>query len=244
MSPATSRTGKQLTEQQIIKAAIKIADEKDIDALTIRGLAAELGVGTMTLYGYFHGKGEILDGMANHILGGFSIPEIPANSSPKVVFCRLGAALLELMREHPSVIRLLSTRVTGSHVSMRGAVEALVARLRAAGFTGAGAVRAYGLLMVYTLGFASYQTPRPWARSDAPDVSELRRQRKHFYASLPRPDFENVVDFADAMVSVATDEQFRYGLERLVAGLLADPTSAGRSKPAASARRTTRTRRT
>lgn len=63
--------GTMLSRDKIIEAALDIADsESDLDKLTIRRLASDLGVGAMTLYAYFRGgREEILDGMADHILG-------------------------------------------------------------------------------------------------------------------------------------------------------------------------------
>jgi AcrR family transcriptional regulator len=223
-SAASSRKGPRnsrgLTPEQIIEAATRICDEESIEALTIRRLASDLGVGAMTLYSYFRNKEEILDGIADHILGHFRLP--PAGeTSPAVVVRTIAWAFLRMMREHPSIVRLFTTRVTTSVESMRGAFDAVIGRLRAAGFSAEDAVRAYGLIVQYTLGFASYQAPRPWGKSHHPDVEELHRQRKHFYASLPRERFPNMVELSAEVTTLPSDNQFVFGLDCLIDGLLA-----------------------
>ena len=52
---------KTLNRDLIADTALDIVDREGVEALSMRRLAGELGVGTMTLYGYFRGKGELLD---------------------------------------------------------------------------------------------------------------------------------------------------------------------------------------
>ncbi|MEU5553610.1 MULTISPECIES: TetR/AcrR family transcriptional regulator [unclassified Micromonospora] len=218
----TSRTSlprSTVTREHIIEAATRIADEESIEALTIRRLAADVGSGAMTLYSYFRNKEEILDAIADHVLGGFTLP--PAEETePRAVVQSLASAFLRMMREHPSIVRLFTTRVTTSPDSLRGAMEAVVGRLREVGFEGREAVQAYGLIVHYTLGFASYQAPRPWGKPDLPDVEELCRQRTHFYSALPLAEFPNLVSLAGDVTTLPSDEQFQFGLDCLLDGLL------------------------
>lgn len=218
-SASGSRNGRTVSREQIVAAATRIADEESIEALTIRRLAAEVGTGAMTLYSYFRNKEEILDAVADHVLGSFQVPS-QEETEPAAVIRTLAGAFLQMMREHPSMVRLFTTRVTTSQESLRGAMELVVGRLREAGFDGQQAVHAYGLIMHYTLGFASYQAPRPWGNPSQPDVAELRRQRSHFYAALPLAWFPNLVSLAEEVTSLPSDEQFLFGLECLVEGML------------------------
>jgi AcrR family transcriptional regulator len=208
-----------LSAAQIVEVATRICDKEGLDALTIRRLAADLDVGNMTLYSYFRSKDDILDGIADHVLGNFTLPPAQETSAEGVLQA-LALAFLQMMREHPSIVQLLSTRVTVSQKSLKFALEMVVGRLRDAGFPGPSAIEAYGAIMHYTLGFASYQAPRPWGHPDHPDLSELRRQRKHFYASLPISDFPNLVELADLATVLPTMEQFLAGLSCLTDGLL------------------------
>ena len=58
-----------LTLDQIVGAGIEIADSEGIDALSMRRLATELGMGTMSLYRYVPNKGELLNLMLDHVSG-------------------------------------------------------------------------------------------------------------------------------------------------------------------------------
>ncbi|GAA4920656.1 TetR family transcriptional regulator [Actinomycetospora succinea] len=228
-----------LTADRIVDAALAIADqEADLDKLTVRRLAADLDVGVMTLYGYFRNKDEILDAMGDRILGSMDLPA-EVETEPAAALRSLGHAFLAMMRDHPSVVRLLSTRVTDSPGALVNAMEGVLARLAAAGITGPLAVRCYGFLITYALGFAAYQAPRSWGQGQGQDDdrSEARRQRSHFYAGLSRDRFPHTVGLAEELPALPTDEQFADGLEAWIAGMVAQLPTA----PAQTTQRAART---
>lgn len=57
----------KLTLHEVVEAGITIADDEGLAALSMRGVADVLGVGTMTLYRYVPGKAELLDLMVDAI---------------------------------------------------------------------------------------------------------------------------------------------------------------------------------
>lgn len=219
-----------LTAEQIIEVALRFSDsEQGLERLTLRRIASELNVGTMTLYSYFSSKDEILDGMADHVLGQMQLPE-EGDSTPEAALRTVGHAFLTLMRAHPSVLNLFSTRITDSPTALRGAMERVLHYLTSAGIPGPLAVHCYGFLITYAIGFASYQNPRPWGHAEGEDGEEQRRQRRHFYAALPIQDFPTVVSLAGELVSLPSDEQFRSGLEAYISAtthLIEQEISAG-----------------
>ena len=56
-----------LTPARIVTAAIGIANREGLPALSMRRVATELGVGTMSLYRYVPTKGVLLDLMVDHV---------------------------------------------------------------------------------------------------------------------------------------------------------------------------------
>ncbi|MGH3906267.1 MAG: TetR/AcrR family transcriptional regulator [Pseudonocardiaceae bacterium] len=67
--PAGSGPKPGLTLERIVTAAVELADREGLAALSMRKVAAELDVGTMSLYRYVPGKGELLDLMLDHVNG-------------------------------------------------------------------------------------------------------------------------------------------------------------------------------
>ena len=58
-----------LSKERVLAAAITVADEGGIEALTMRKLAEELGVEAMSLYHHVANKEAVLDGIVDTIVG-------------------------------------------------------------------------------------------------------------------------------------------------------------------------------
>jgi AcrR family transcriptional regulator len=220
-SPANGAAGPQsrqrlVTREQIIDAAIDLGDAGDLEAITVRRLASQLGVGTMTLYTYFRSKDDILNAMADRILGAFTIPDLTGKDLGSAVRA-LAHAYRRLMQEHPTVIRLLIMRDTSTPTAVKGGMEQILAALAKAAVTGELAVRVYGLVIMYSLGFSAYQAPRSWGAASADP--ELIRQRRRRLESFPLTDFPNVVTLAETVTTLPSEAQFEFGLDVLIEGL-------------------------
>ena len=57
-----------LSRQTIVQTALGLLDQVGLEGLTVRRLAAELGVQSPALYWHLRGKQELLDGMADAII--------------------------------------------------------------------------------------------------------------------------------------------------------------------------------
>jgi AcrR family transcriptional regulator len=58
------------SREDIAAAAVAVADADGLEAVSMRRVASELGLGTMSLYHYVHSKDELLDLMGDRIMGG------------------------------------------------------------------------------------------------------------------------------------------------------------------------------
>jgi DNA-binding transcriptional regulator YhcF (GntR family) len=67
----------ELTQARIVNAAISIADAEGLPALTMRHIATELGVATMSLYRHVPRKDDLFLLMADAVLGEADFPEPP-----------------------------------------------------------------------------------------------------------------------------------------------------------------------
>jgi AcrR family transcriptional regulator len=92
----------------IVGAAVALADERGLPALSMRALADALGVGTMTLYGHVPGKAELLDLMVDAVLGE-TAPE-PARGSWRARLEQLARENAALYRRHPWLLDVATIR--------------------------------------------------------------------------------------------------------------------------------------
>jgi AcrR family transcriptional regulator len=58
------------SRDDIAQAAVSVADAEGLEAVSMRRVASELGLGTMSLYHYVRSKDELLDLMGDRIMGG------------------------------------------------------------------------------------------------------------------------------------------------------------------------------
>jgi len=68
-----------LSREKIAAAAIAIADEEGIASVSMRRIAQELGVGTMSLYYYVRTKGDLIAAMDDAIMAEVVAPSLPTN---------------------------------------------------------------------------------------------------------------------------------------------------------------------
>ena len=112
---AESRT--PLSKDRVLEAAVALADAQGIDALTMRNLAADLGVEAMSLYYHVSNKDEILDGMVDHVVAQIEIQ--PAGDDWKIGMRRQIMAARAVMAQHPWAIGVLESRKQISPAVMR-----------------------------------------------------------------------------------------------------------------------------
>ncbi|MFF2617066.1 TetR/AcrR family transcriptional regulator C-terminal domain-containing protein [Kitasatospora sp. NPDC058046] len=68
----------ELTRERIVATAVRVADEEGLAALSMRRVATDLGVATMSLYRHVPGKDELLRLMTDVAFGEQPLPEPPA----------------------------------------------------------------------------------------------------------------------------------------------------------------------
>ncbi|BFO13903.1 hypothetical protein SHKM778_02910 [Streptomyces sp. KM77-8] len=93
----------------MLDAAVALADEGGVDALSMRRIAQELGVVPMALYKHVANKNELLDGMIDALVGEIDPPAAGADWKT-VVRLRVLSARRMLLR-HPWVSRVIEVRM-------------------------------------------------------------------------------------------------------------------------------------
>jgi AcrR family transcriptional regulator len=71
----TPRAG--LTQREIVETGVRIADADGLPLVTMRRVAASLGVSTMALYRHVPSKGDLTLRMTDSVFAGTRLPEIP-----------------------------------------------------------------------------------------------------------------------------------------------------------------------
>jgi AcrR family transcriptional regulator len=233
---AQGPTRARLDRDAVARTALELADREGLAALSMRRLADALGVGTMTLYGYFRTKEDLLDAVIDAGYADFEPP--PPSSSFRDAARELIFAARAVLQRHPALVEIRGAQPTVRQRAYR-ITEAAVGALMDAGFTPDEAARAFRVLFDYVFGYALVN---PHAPSD-----ELRREAHASLVALPPEEFPALTSMAAEMAeAVGGGDQFEYGLERILDGLearlalSASATTASAGAPAARRRRTGR----
>lgn len=209
-----------LTREQVVEAALALADQEGLEALSMQNLARRLECGVMTIYGYVDGKEELLDAIALRGLRDLRLPR-PLPSEIEAILVSWGRALRQTLVEHPSLpVIFLSRAVIGRGIFL--GVEALLGPLGQSGIPAGAGVHAIYAVLTYTTGFVAWEIPRTRLQPQAAYAAKWRQE----FAGLPPADFPLAGGVLDELGQVAGEKQFELGLAALAAGLAGQYASA------------------
>ncbi|HEU4424458.1 MAG TPA: TetR/AcrR family transcriptional regulator C-terminal domain-containing protein [Pilimelia sp.] len=200
---------RSLTHGQIAAAALAVIDRSGLAALSMRTVAAELGMGTMSLYRYVTDREQLERLVVDLVL--CTVDLTPVNDAPwpeqvTLVVDRIRAAV----SAHPAVVPLFLThRHTSTSVMRCG--EVLLRVLTEAGFTGADRVIAFRTLLSYLVGALTTEHLGPLS---GPGTAVL--------AQLPRADYPHLAETAGIARGISADDEFHGGLATILSGLRRD----------------------
>jgi TetR/AcrR family transcriptional regulator, tetracycline repressor protein len=220
VKPPRRRPRGSLTREQVVEAALQLADQEGLEALSMPTLARRLECGVMTLYGYIDHKEDLLDAIALRGLADVRLPR-PLPSEPAAILVAWGRALRLTLLAHPSLpVIFLSRPVMGPGI-FRG-IEVLLGALGRAGMRPAAGLHAIYAVVIYATGCVAWEVPRTRQQSASVYAAAWRQA----FASLPPDEFPLTAGVLDELPRVAGAEQFELGLAALAAGLSAAPPGA------------------
>ena len=201
--------GNRVDRDAVARTALRLLDEEGPDAVSMRRLATELGVGTMTLYGHVRSKRELLDAAVDVAAEDFVLPAVDGD------FRRRYAAYLEAVRawleRHPALVALRGREAIVRPAAFRISEHGMRLLLDA-GLPPEEAARAFRLSFTYVFGHALVSPHEP--------SHEEQQAIGAAVLSLPEDAFPAMRAAAvGAGPALGGADQFRYGAERLLDGI-------------------------
>ncbi len=210
----TSKKRVPLSRDRVLLAAMAVADAGGVESLTIRSLAAHLGVRPMTLYHYVANKAEILDGILDLVFTEIE-PPIPGGDW-RAELTRRAHSARRALRRHSWAIVILQSGTAPGPATLRHH-NAVIGTLREAGFSVPMTAHAFAALDSYSYGFALSESALPINGPETvAEVAEamMRQHPLDDYPYLAEFSTEHILkpdyDFAD---------EFEYGLDLILDGL-------------------------
>lgn len=201
-----ARRDQPVTRDEVVDTALRLVEEYDVAALTMRRLAAELGTAVTSIYWHVGNRDALIELLVERLVGDMGVVRL-SGRTPRARITSLLRQWRERLWERPHLIGLAHER--GQTVAMFQPMQAALAQeLAAVGLHGEQAALAVRLLQVHVvssvvLARAAERGPAvnptdPEAWPDTPDADLV--------SALARPlDYE---------------EMFRFGLDALLDRLL------------------------
>jgi len=202
-----------LNRDRILAAAVEIADERGVAAITMRAVASRLGVEAMSLYNHVANKDDILDGMADLVANQFDLPQDA--DTWREAMRRRAVSAHQVFGRHPWAPMLFDSRESSGPARLHY-FDWVLGTLMTAGFSVDGAGRAFSLLDSYVYGFGIQQ----FNVSASGDAS-AEEMAEAILASIPRDEYPYLHQMAVHAMRVGYDAEadFGFGLEIILDGL-------------------------
>jgi len=185
-----------ISREDIVQAAVEIVRAGGYEEMTIRSLAAELGVAPMSLYRHIRDKDDLLAEVVDRLLAPAWRPSA-AEDDWQAWLIEAAAKLRHFLVTQPAALHVYLSHPVVSPAAVER-MTTMLDVLRRTSADEATAQRAYGALHTYTIGFAALEASRAgWAPDGKEDASRLAQQ----------------------LAAYTTTEQFIAGLRYLLEGI-------------------------
>ncbi|MBG0827019.1 TetR/AcrR family transcriptional regulator [Planomonospora sp. ID67723] len=213
-----------LSLDRIVAEAVRLLDEEGVEALSMRTLGARLGAGATSLYRHVTSKDELIELVVDEVYGEMEVPEAEDRDAWRSAMTECARSMRAMVLRHPwvaSVLGQVGLAQLGPNLMRQS--ERMLAAFQTAGFPPGEADRAMNALIAYVVGMttseAAYlsmlarsgRTEQEWAAG-------LRATAEQAVRDHPRLQAEYAAR-QDEDPQRMRDENFAYGLERVLDGL-------------------------
>ncbi|MFG1943064.1 TetR/AcrR family transcriptional regulator [Nonomuraea sp. NPDC048826] len=216
---------RQLSQELIVEAGLRVLDAEGLDALSMRRVATELDTGPASLYAHVANKDELLELIYDLVLGEVELPE-PDPTRWREQLRDHVRRVHHVLTSHADVARAGLAGVPSGPNAVRLS-EFVFGLLIEAGMAPREASLALDRITLYVCGDA-YEGSLHYARMRAAgpvDVEEYFRRFTGdvtgYLRSLPPERFPHLTAHVDALIADDGEARFEYGLDLLLAGLAA-----------------------
>ena len=201
-----------LSRDRVLRAAIRLADEGGLESVSMRRLGQLLRVEAMSLYKHVASKDDILDGIADLVVGDFEVPS--GDVDWKTAVRRSAISAHQTLFRHPWASSLIESRLTAGPARLRY-LDAVIGVLAAAGFPMPIVIRAIMALDSHTYGFVLQEMA--WS-FDTENTSEMAAA---FARGIPAGEYPNLLAMAEMTATApgGASVDFEFGLDLILDGL-------------------------
>jgi AcrR family transcriptional regulator len=226
-----------LTLDEIVRVAIAVADRDGIDGLSMRRVAGELGVGTMSLYRYVPGKAELLAIMLDKVTDPHEDLARYEGGDWRGVVDKAARGSYGLYLAHPWLLQVNWTRPVIGPNTLAG-IELFMRALDGLGLTDKERLSVVMLLDAFVVGQARQriQYEAVVAESGISDEEFWGQQYPFLEKAMLSGNYPAMAALGEDTFDVGWDDSFDFGLARLLDGVAALVASRSHAPPPPAAR--------
>lgn len=175
LRPAEPRRGRRpsFSREEIVAAAVALADTEGLEAVTMRRVAAQVGSGAMSLYSYAPDKETLLELMVDHVSAELTDTDPPSGDWRADLKAVAHRQRVHMLRHRWLPAALSTRRVPGPHTL--AFLEHALAVLRPTGLDGAAKLEVFAQLTAFVAGQVAYEVAQSTAaRSPDRAAAEAR----------------------------------------------------------------------
>ncbi|MEI7743018.1 MAG: TetR/AcrR family transcriptional regulator C-terminal domain-containing protein [Chloroflexota bacterium] len=212
---------RRLDLAQVVAAAIARVDAGGPEALSIRGVALDLGVMPNAIYTYVADRAELEREIVDALLSRVDLRLLDGPAADwRARLVRYSLALRTVLLAHPgAAVLFMSAPMTGAHALAVG--EGLLAALVDAGLDDTAASRGEYLVFVYMLGSVALEIAETDGRPPLPPEPARIAARRAAFAGIDAATHPITARTTDVAAGWISGEQFAWGLERVLDGITA-----------------------
>ena len=203
-----------LSRERVLSAAVALADEGGIEALTMRKLARELGVEAMSLYYHVANKDDILDGMVDVVFGEIDLPA--GEIGWKAAMRQRAISTRKVLSLHPWATSMMQSRPNPGPALLHHH-NWVIGTLRESGFSIELTAHAFSAMDAYIYGFSLQEETLPF--DSAEDVAAIVEA---FLEQFPVDEYPHLAELSvEHIMKPGYDyaDEFDFGLKLILDGL-------------------------
>ena len=202
-----------LSRDRILRAALELVDEGGLDSLSMRKLGQKLGYEAMSLYNHVANKDDVIDGILDLVL---DEGELPSSKGPWDKSLRESAISVHAaLRRHPWACTVLMAPGRVRPARLRY-MDALLGRLREAGFSADTTYHADHVLDGHICGFSLWESSHSYTEEDAAQFVDK------FDEMIPVDEYPHLHEHGEQHFAEGPHRDvsaFEFGLDLILDGL-------------------------
>jgi DNA-binding transcriptional regulator YhcF (GntR family) len=208
-----------VTTADVVRAAVRLADAEGLGGLSMRRIAADVGLPTMSVYRHVSSRDDLLTRMLDHVYGEAPLPT-PLPAAWRDVLETCARAVWGIFQTHPWAAHAMSTTRPQATPNAVAYTEALLQAFSGTHLDVETTMHLAVGLFQFVRGIGVSVEPAEQARQDSGMTDEewMRRAKPTLLSVTDEGRHPHLTEAIGTEIDLTLDSLFEFGLARLLDG--------------------------